>query len=342
MPTSALRNLSRSTPRASRSRLCGSDIGRSAGRCVCALRKSSRTWSMLRCTAGAMMWLGCSPRSWMMYSPRSVSTGVTPLLLEEIVEADLLGDHRLALGDGLRVHPAADVEHEPARLHGICRPMHMAASLRHLLLIGFEVEIEIVEHMVLDCPCAVAQVVELRQVRRRLGALVDEVDLHMAHGLLQLRIVKRAGGVFLEGGGGDLDHLFAFPDCRNVDHPRQHFRHVAHLDARCPRASACRPCSSGSQDRPPAASRRRVSLIVAVLSMTMELEMSGYLTQNVPPKPQQTSAPFISASSSPATVPSSLRGCCWIFELAQARAGIVIGRRPRQAAHRRKPCRAHR
>ena len=34
--------------------------------------------SWLRCTAGAMMWLGCSPRSWMMYSPRSVSTGLMP------------------------------------------------------------------------------------------------------------------------------------------------------------------------------------------------------------------------------------------------------------------------
>jgi hypothetical protein len=31
--------------------------------------------------AGAMMWEGFSPASWMMYSPRSVSTGVMPACL---------------------------------------------------------------------------------------------------------------------------------------------------------------------------------------------------------------------------------------------------------------------
>jgi hypothetical protein len=39
-------------------------------------RKSASTWSRLTWTAGAMMWLGVSPRSWMMYSPRSVSTAL--------------------------------------------------------------------------------------------------------------------------------------------------------------------------------------------------------------------------------------------------------------------------
>ena len=51
---------------------------RSAGRSVCDLRKLSSQSSMLRWNAGAMMWLGSSWRSWMMYSPRSVSTGVMP------------------------------------------------------------------------------------------------------------------------------------------------------------------------------------------------------------------------------------------------------------------------
>ena len=31
--------------------------------------------------AGAMMWKGVSPASWMMYSPRSVSTGSMPSLM---------------------------------------------------------------------------------------------------------------------------------------------------------------------------------------------------------------------------------------------------------------------
>ena len=40
------------------------------------------------------------------------------VLLEVLVEADLLGDHRLALGDGPRAGLAADVEDDVARLVG--------------------------------------------------------------------------------------------------------------------------------------------------------------------------------------------------------------------------------
>ncbi len=52
-----------------------------------------------------------------------------------------------------------------------------------------------------------------------------------------------------------------------------------------------------------------VSRTFAALSETMRTEMSGYFTQKVPPKPQQTSESGSSFSVSPATVPSSLRGC---------------------------------
>ena len=37
-----------------------------------------------------MMWLGGSWRIWMMYSPRSVSTGVMPFGFEMLVDGDLL------------------------------------------------------------------------------------------------------------------------------------------------------------------------------------------------------------------------------------------------------------
>ena len=43
-----------------------------------ALRNAASTSGTVTWTAGAMMWLGASPRSWMMYSPRSVSTGSMP------------------------------------------------------------------------------------------------------------------------------------------------------------------------------------------------------------------------------------------------------------------------
>ena len=52
-----------------------------------------------------------------------------------------------------------------------------------------------------------------------------------------------------------------------------------------------------------------VAAAFAAFFSTMALEMSGYLTQKVPPKPQHTSASRISLRVSPRTVPSSRRGC---------------------------------
>ena len=77
-------------------------------------------------TAGAMMWLGISPRSWMMYSPRSVSTGGDAVLGQEVVDPAFLGDHRLALVDRLRARLAADVEHDALRVLGGLGPVHHA------------------------------------------------------------------------------------------------------------------------------------------------------------------------------------------------------------------------
>ena len=48
-----------------------------------------------------------------------------------------------------------------------------------------------------------------------------------------------------------------------------------------------------------------------VLSVTMRVEISGYFTQNVPPKPQQTSGSCISRRLRPVTVPSRRRGCAF-------------------------------
>ena len=50
----------------------------------------------------------------------------------------------------------------------------------------------------------------------------------------------------------------------------------------------------------------------SVFFSTMALEMSGYFTQNVPPKPQQTSASCISTSLTPSIEESSRRGCAWM------------------------------
>jgi hypothetical protein len=72
------RNFSRSTPRASASSACGSVRSR-AGSDGCA-RGGNRLHLILREMHGRGDDVrGVSPRSWMMYSPRSVSTGRMPL-----------------------------------------------------------------------------------------------------------------------------------------------------------------------------------------------------------------------------------------------------------------------
>ena len=118
MPTSAARNRSRSLVRASVRMSRRSANTRSGGRSVCDLRKLSSQSSRFRWNAGAMMWLGSSWRSWMMYSPRSVSTGVMPWRSRWSLMPELLADHRLALGDGARVRGTADRQHRVARLVG--------------------------------------------------------------------------------------------------------------------------------------------------------------------------------------------------------------------------------
>ena len=56
------------------------------------------------------------------------------------------------------------------------------------------------------------------------------------------------------------------------------------------------------------------------LSPTIRVEMSGYFTQKVPPKPQQISGSAISFNVRPATPASSARGCAF----------TPISRRPAQ------------
>jgi len=70
------------------------------------------------------------------------------------------------------------------------------------------------------------------------------------------------------------------------------------------------PAMLSRQPRSPASSvSAPLALMFAVFRSTMALERSGYLTQNVPPKPQQTSASGSSVSNRPSTLLSSRRGC---------------------------------
>ncbi len=88
------------------------------------------------------------------------------VFLEEIVDADLLADHRLALGHGLGLEPLADFEHRGARLLGRRRPMHLSARLDDALFVALQIEIEMRERVVLDVARLVAQRLDTPAVSR--------------------------------------------------------------------------------------------------------------------------------------------------------------------------------
>ncbi len=111
--------------------------------------------------------------------------------LERGVEADLFADHRLAFGDAVRAVAAADIEHDIIGGLGRARVMHDAARLLDLLLIGFEIEIEMRERMRLDIARLVAQGLEFRQARDGFGALGDKAVADEMQRLLQLRVCER-------------------------------------------------------------------------------------------------------------------------------------------------------
>ena len=116
------------------------------------------------------------------------------------VEADLLGDHRFALGRRPGVDRTADVEDDAACVFRRGRPMHRAPGLPHLGLEGFEVEIEMRQRVVLDLAALVAQRLELRQAGGRGGAVDDEAAFHLVERGLQRLVGERFAGVLLEPG----------------------------------------------------------------------------------------------------------------------------------------------
>src|SRR5271165_2972491 len=83
--------------------------------------------------------------------------------LEDIVEPDLFGDHRLALRDDLGARRAANLQHGGAGLLRCARPMHLAARSRDLPFVQLKVEVEVLESMIFDRPAGFAQRLEFRQ-----------------------------------------------------------------------------------------------------------------------------------------------------------------------------------
>ena len=169
-----------------------------------------------------------------MYSPRSVSTGTMPFCLEEIVERDLLADHGLALGHRAGADATADVENQGAGVGGRRGIVHVAAGRRDFRLVGFEIEVEMGERVVLDVARGIAQRVELRQAVGGVAAALDEAGAGIAERALELRVGERLLHVLLEARRGDGVHLVEtraarrLADRRDVAHAGQHLGDVAH------------------------------------------------------------------------------------------------------------------
>ena len=126
------------------------------------------------------------------------------VLLEEIVDRDFLADHRLALGDELRIRLAADVEHDCARLLGRHGVMHMAAGGGAALLEALEIKIEMRQRMVLDVARAIAQRLEFGELAHHQTSAVHDPGLDAVQRRLQLRIGQRLLRVLLERRRGEM------------------------------------------------------------------------------------------------------------------------------------------
>src|SRR5206468_2361039 len=157
MPRSAWRNFSRSSPRA----IFVSTSGSAATVRRSSLAKRSATWPLVLWIAGAMMCDGRSWASWMMYSPRSVSTGVIPACSSASLR--WISSEALDVVDQL-----------------------------------LEVAIEVLERRLLDFPRHVAELLPLREVAERLAAEPDELGRRDGQRLLEKRILHRVAGALAE------------------------------------------------------------------------------------------------------------------------------------------------
>ena len=110
--------------------------------------------------------------------------------------------------------------------------MHLAAIGDDILLETLEIEIEMRERMVLDRDAFVAQRLEFRQPRDRLGALFRKTGAHHGHRALQIGVAERAMRIRLEGVAGRLHQLLSGSPMGGVvvGHVRQHFGDMAYGD----------------------------------------------------------------------------------------------------------------
>ena len=124
-----------------------------------------------------------------------------PRRFERRIETDLLRDHRLALGRALCAEPFAEVDDDLPRRLGVLGEMDVAAAFRDLALVGFEIEVEMGERMILDRAGAVAQAIELGQPFHGGRATSGKIT-RKDHRALEPRVGQRLMDVLLEARRG--------------------------------------------------------------------------------------------------------------------------------------------
>ena len=216
----------------------------------------------------------------MMYSPRSVSTTSSAGALEARAQPDLLGDHRLALGDDARARLAADAEDDVAGVGAGRRPVHArAGALARCarMLRGRDRDAPACDR---GCRGPSPQRLELGKRRlgrgrvRRRSPAGTSASAACSDGLASAAAMPASNAAAASRRA---------PRCRLRDgrlpsRRRAPRRHAGSRQA-IPAATAFRRRSSGSRARPTAPARGAVASMFAVLAVTMALEMSGNFTK---------------------------------------------------------------
>src|SRR6266446_857853 len=231
------------------------------------------------------------------------------VLFEILVEPDLLGDHRLALGDDLGVDRAADLQYRGASFVRRSRPMDPAARGEDIRFVELEIEVEMLEGVILDRLADVAQRLELGEPCDGEAAALGKTGAHQRQRTLQIVVREAGAGVRLEGATGSEHGSYrAAPIGGTSPVMPASTSATWRTSTRRPRRWSL-PAMFSRQPRSPASTASApVPAMSASLSLTILSEMSGYLMQKVPPKPQHTSAPGSSLRLSPPTDASSRRG----------------------------------
>jgi hypothetical protein len=128
--------------------------------------------------------------------------------LQGLVHSDLFAHHGLALGDALGARLVADLHHDALRVLGGLCPVHLPALADDGLFVAFQVEIQVLQSVVLDRDCAVAQGFVFGQGVERHPALEHEAVLCACQRTAQGFVAQRLYGAGLEFTASGLGHGF--------------------------------------------------------------------------------------------------------------------------------------